>query len=58
MRATGAALLGVLRQLLDRYDAAAAATLAPLVRFDPAAVRNTRDDITGVLRSAGALRFR
>jgi L-asparaginase II len=58
MRATGAALLGVLRQLLERYDADAAATLAPLVRFDPAPVRNTRDEITGVLRSAGALRFR
>lgn len=58
MRATGAALLGVLRQLLDRYDADAAAALAPLVRFDPAPLRNTRDEITGVLRSAGVLRFR
>ncbi len=58
MRATGAALLGVLRQLLDRYDADTAAMLAPLVRFDPAPVRNTRGDVTGVLRSAGALRFR
>jgi L-asparaginase II len=58
MRAAGTALLGVLRQLLDRFDAGAATTLAPLVRFDPAAIRNTRDEVTGVLRSAGALRFR
>ena len=58
MRATGAALLGVLRQLLGRYDASGAAALAPLARFDPAAVRNTREEITGVLRSAGSLRFR
>jgi hypothetical protein len=48
----------VLRQLGERYAAPAATALAPLVRFDPAAVRNTRDEVTGVLRSAGALRFR
>jgi L-asparaginase II len=58
MRAAGAALVGVLRQLLARFDEAALAALAPMARLDPAAIRNTRDEVTGVIRSAGLLRFR
>jgi L-asparaginase II len=58
MRAAGAALVGVLRQLLARFDEAALAALAPMARLDPAAIRNTRDEVTGVTRSAGLLRFR
>lgn len=58
MRAATAALVGVVRQLLERFDPPSAGALAPVLRFDPAAIRNTRDEMTGVLKSAGALRFR
>jgi L-asparaginase II len=58
MRAASAALVGAVRQLLERLAPAALDALAPVVRFDPAPIRNTRDEVTGVLKSAGSLRFR
>jgi L-asparaginase II len=58
MRAANAALIGVLRRLLERLDPGALGALAPVAGFDPSPVRNTRGEVTGVLRSAGALHFR
>lgn len=58
MRAASAALVGAVRQLLERLAPASLDGLAPAVRFDPAPIRNTRDEVTGVLKSAGSLRFR
>ncbi len=57
-RAANAALVGMLTRLLERFDRPALDRLATVASFDPAPVRNTRGEVTGVLRSAGALQFR
>ena len=56
MRAAGVALVAALRQLVARLqpDPAVDARIAPL---GDQPIRNTRGDITGELRAAGALRF-
>jgi L-asparaginase II len=59
MRVAATALLEVLHQVLHRLAPAAGLALpaALLARHGPQAIRNTRDQPTGELRSAGGLRF-
>jgi len=55
MRSAPVALLGLLKQLAARYDADL--PLDSLARHAEPAIRNTRREVTGVLRAAGELRF-
>ena len=55
MRSAPVALMGVLRALADSGPGAAA--LETLARREELPTRNTRGEITGVLRHTGALRF-
>jgi L-asparaginase II len=59
MPSSGRALLEVLRQLLSRMapDHTGVLGAAALVRHGSQPIRNTRDVITGELRTAGELRF-
>jgi len=55
MRSAPVALLGVLKRLAARHGADLA--LESLARHAEPAIRNTRREVTGVLRAAGELRF-
>lgn len=59
MRASGVAILEILRQLLERLAPALATDLAGsrLVDFARPPLKNTRGTVTGELRPAGVLRF-
>jgi L-asparaginase II len=59
MRAATVALMGVLRQVLDRAEPGAAERhLLAVAAFAEQPIRNTRGERTGAIRSAGSLRFR
>lgn len=59
MRAASVALMGVLRQVLDKVEPGAADRhLGEVSSFAEQPIRNTRGELTGSVRSAGALRFR
>lgn len=57
MHAASVALVGVLEQLLRKLDGAAPDPLASLPHRSETEIRNTRDEVTGVLRVAGNLQF-